>query len=140
MPGETIKIRNCIICDDARQEVGGKSFLIDVYAGAMVNPAFPLVVPTFAVYIEAMFANHDYQNVFVLISPPHGHSVTSSVGSPVHINNLQYPASLSFRFPAMQFPAEGEYQIYLHADDERVLVSTFSVVKPPIPTEKVGLM
>jgi hypothetical protein len=139
MSGDTIQIRNCIICDDARQEVGGKAFLIGVYAGAMVNPIFPLVVPKFAVYIEAMFAKHDYQNVFVLISTPHGHSFNSSMG-PVHVPNLQYPASLSFRFPGMQFPAEGDYQIYLHADDERFLVSTFSVVKPPIPAEKLGLV
>ena len=105
-----------------------------VYAGAMVNPIFPLIVPTFAVYIEAMFPKHDYQNVFVLISAPPNHSSNSSMGA-VHIPNLQYPAALSFRFANMQFPIEGDYQIYLHADDERFLVSTFSVLKPPIATE-----
>jgi hypothetical protein len=95
MSGE-IKILNCIVCDDARQEVGGKTLLIGVYAGAMFNPVVPFTVPTFAIYIEAKFSKKHYQHVLAQVVAPNGHQVSSPMG-PVHIGNQNYPASLSFR-------------------------------------------
>jgi len=120
-------IKAAIICDDGRQEIGGKPFLIGVYASSILVNRFPVVLPTFAVYIEVQPQKEKYNNAFATIKHPNGQILKSAEG-PASFPYPAFPGLLLFKYLNVAFPIEGKYEIYLQMDSDPVLATTFVVL------------
>ena len=117
-----------VICDDMRQEVGGKSILIGVYAGGILFETLPVVVPTLSIYMEVQPKKPSYERVFSFIKSPSGEEYKSNEG-PAAFAYAKYNGPLYFRFPTFTINEEGHYGIYLVMDSAPILARTFSVIK-----------
>ena len=59
---------NTTFCDDIRHEVSGKISLIGVYAGHMLVPAFPLVLPQLCLVISVLTpVEHPFQKLILRV-------------------------------------------------------------------------
>ena len=118
-----------LICDDARTEVGGKPFLIGVYAGTMVTTEIPVVLQTFCVYAEIKSpSKKEYAKVSALIRAPGGIEYRSAEG-PSLFPYQQYNSPHFFKFGQVVFVEEGSYKIFIMMDSDPIFARAFDLVK-----------
>src|SRR5260370_17188032 len=63
----SFKFRYFIVCDDIRQESGGKSTLVGVYDGNLVLPFFPIVTNKLVFRVSVMLLKDDSKEFTVKI-------------------------------------------------------------------------
>jgi hypothetical protein len=78
MPGPTISIRHCVLCDDVRLEVGGKETIVGVYTAGMTVPTIPWI-GLVSVWMAVIWSGDGQLELEVRVSDP-TNQVIGSVG------------------------------------------------------------
>lgn len=132
---ESFEFRSLLVCDEIRQEVGGKQLIIGAYAGVIVLPFLPYV-GRLTLRFEVKAHRNFYQSVACTVFNP-DKSVFFHEDTPYPVQYPQYPLSFYFTDMFPNFPSEGEYSVHLKMDSDPRPVGSFEIIssanvpKPP---------
>jgi len=124
---ETFVFRSVIICDEVREEVGGKQFLIGVYSGVVLLPYAPYWTAQLSFRFEVAPKLSHYDHVDCTILRPNS-SIFVHETKALDVRFPNYPMNLEFILSGLNFEQVGEYTILLAMDGTPHLVSTFMVI------------
>jgi hypothetical protein len=120
MEGNKIKpkLSFTILCDDVRQEMGGKFSLMGLFEGIYAN-SFPTLHPRFAIVSEWTGGRGEFV-VRIRLLAPDQHQVISESESRLNLSyETQRHRDISIRFNST-FKVPGTYWIEMLLDGERV--------------------
>ncbi len=118
-----------ILCDDVRQELGGKFSLMGLFESIYAN-AFPAVHPRFAIVNEWTGGKGEFKVKIRLLSTNKQEVLSESEAALSLFSETQRHRDISVRFNTT-FNTPGTYWIEMLLDDERV-----SLV--PLPLQMVS--
>ncbi len=120
MAGSKIKPRlsYTILCDDVRQEMGGKFSLMGLFESIYAN-AFPAVHPRFAIVNEWTGGKGDFKVTIRLLTSDKRTVLSESEARISLYSETQRHRDISVRFNST-FSTPGTYWIEMLVDDERV--------------------
>jgi hypothetical protein len=107
-----------LLCDDVRQEVGGKFSLMGLFESIYAN-SFPAVHPRFAIVNEWTGGKGEFTVKIKLLSPGKEEVLSESETKISLFNETQRHRDISVRFNTT-FNAPGAYWIETLLDGERV--------------------
>jgi hypothetical protein len=123
-----------LMCDDVRQEVGGKAILIGVYSPDMVLQSIPAMVPTLAFY---QCFESDRPGTFTIRMHIEVMETGQRVLEGMGMMNIPKPG-LGFglmKFANVPLPAFGSYSLVVQIEGEREpIIWTFNVY----PQQQLG--
>ena len=112
------KLNYTLLCDDVRQEVGGKFSLMGLFESIYAN-VFPAVHPRFAIVNEWIGGKGDFTVKIKLLSPNRETVLSESETKISLFSETQRHRDISVRFNTT-FPAPGTYWVETLLDGERV--------------------
>lgn len=112
------KLNYTILCDDVRQELGGKFSLMGLFESIYAN-AFPAVHPRFAIVNEWTGGKGDFKLRIRLLSPNKQEILSESEAVLKLFSETQRHRDISVRFNTT-FNTPGAYWVEMLLDDERV--------------------
>lgn len=107
-----------ILCDDVRQEMGGKFSLMGLFESIYAN-TFPAVHPRFAIVNEWTGGKGEFKVRVRLLAPDREQVISESEAAIVLFSETQRHRDISIRFNT-KFAVPGTYWIETLLDDERV--------------------
>ncbi len=107
-----------LLCDDVRQELGGKFSLMGLFESIYAN-AFPAVHPRFAIVNEWTGGKGEFLVRIRLLSPDKKETLSESESKISLFSETQRHRDISVRFNTT-FPVQGTYWIEALVDGERV--------------------
>ena len=107
-----------ILCDDVRQEMGGKFSLMGLFESIYAN-AFHAVHPRFAIVNEWTGGKGEFKVRVRLLAPDREQVISESEAAIVLFSETQRHRDISIRFNTT-FAVPGTYWIETLLDDERV--------------------
>ncbi len=107
-----------ILCDDVRQEMGGKVSLMGLFENIYAN-VFPAVHPRFAIVNEWTGGKGEFTVKMRLLTPDHEQSISESEVAITLFSETQRHRDISIRFNT-SFAVPGTYWIETLLDGERV--------------------
>ncbi len=107
-----------ILCDDVRQEMGGKVSLMGLFENIYAN-VFPAVHPRFAIVNEWTGGRGEFTVKMRLLTPDHEQSISESEVAITLFSETQRHRDISIRFNT-SFAVPGTYWIETLLDGERV--------------------
>jgi hypothetical protein len=111
-------LRYTILCDDVRQEMGGKFSLMGLFESIYAN-VFPAVHPRFAIVNEWTGGKGEFTVRMRLLSPDREQVISESEGTITLFSETQRHRDISIRFNTT-FAVPGTYWIETLLDGERV--------------------
>ena len=114
-----------IICDDVRQELGGKFSLMGLFETISAQ-TFPVVHPRFAIMNEWTGGRGEFQSRVRLLAPDRRTVVFESESRFSLYSENQRHRDISVRFNTT-FPAPGTYWIEMMIDNEQVGLQPLNV-------------
>lgn len=114
-----------LLCDDVRQEIGGKFSLMGLFESIYAN-AFPAVHPRFAIVNEWIGGLGEFTVRIRLLSPDRGTVISESEAVIKLYSETQRHRDISIRFNT-PFKAPGTYWIETTVDGERAGLTPLSV-------------
>jgi hypothetical protein len=114
-----------IICDDVRQELGGKFSLMGLFE-TVSAPSFPVVHPRFAIVNEWAGGRGEFHCRVRLLAPDRKTVLSESESRFALFNEAQRHRDISVRFNTT-FPAPGTYWIEMIIDDEQAALVPLTV-------------
>ncbi len=125
----TKKIRpslvHTIICDDVRQEIGGKFSLMGLFETISAQ-TFPVVHPRFAIVNEWTGGRGEFQSRVRLLAPDRMTVLTESESRFTLYSETQRHRDISVRFNTT-FPAPGTYWLEMQIDGEQIALVPVTV-------------
>lgn len=118
-----------IVCDDVRQELGGKFSLMGLFESIYAN-AFPAVHPRFAIVNEWTGGEGEFRAGIRLLSTNKQEVLSESEASISLFSETQRHRDISVRFNTT-FPTPGTYWIEMLIDNERITLV-------PLPVQMVS--
>ncbi len=112
------KLSYSILCDDVRQELGGKFSLMGLFENIYAN-SFPAVHPRFAIVNEWTGGRGDFRLRVRLLGTNKKDVLSESESVLSLYNETQRHRDISVRFNTT-FPVPGTYWIQILLDDEQV--------------------
>ena len=114
--GNDFKATSVIICDDIRREASGKEILIGVYAGVILLPALPTLLPTLSTRIEFTTSLSRADDLAVELRDPDGEVVFSVHGhmDMIGTDGIQL---ISVVCNGVQFTKEGKHTLVFGRKD-----------------------
>lgn len=116
MAGKAPKIRNALICDDVRQEVNGKHFLIGVYSGDILVPEFPAALALSA-YLEIDAPTVGEQELHIRFCGPDG--PLSGIRGAIEVQDTRHALALPTPRLPVALDRECEIAVEVSFDDKR---------------------
>ena len=107
-----------ILCDDVRQEMGGKFSLMGLFESIYAN-SFPAVHPRFAIVNEWTGGKGEFKVRVKLLAPDREQVISESEAAIALFSETQRHRDISIRFNT-KFAVPGTYWIETLLDDERV--------------------
>jgi len=107
-----------IICDDVRQELGGKFSLMGLFETISAQ-AFPIVHPRFAILNEWTGGRGEFLSRVRLLAPDRKTVLSESESRFSLYNETQRHRDISVRFNTA-FPAPGTYWLEMLIDGEQI--------------------
>ena len=107
-----------ILCDDVRQEMGGKFSLMGLFESIYAS-VFPAVHPRFAIVNEWTGGKGEFTSKMRLLTPDRGQVISESESSITLFNETQRHRDISVRFNTT-FAVPGTYWIETLLDGERI--------------------
>jgi len=107
-----------ILCDDVRQEMGGKFSLMGLFESIYAN-VFPAVHPRFAIVNEWTGGKGEFTTRMRLLTPDREQVISESESSITLFSETQRHRDISIRFNTT-FTVPGTYWIETLLDGERV--------------------
>lgn len=114
-----------LLCDDVRQELGGKFSLMGLFESIYAN-AFPAVHPRFAIVNEWSGGIGEFTVRIRLLTPEREHVISESEAVIKLYSETQRHRDISIRFNT-PFKIPGTYWIETFVDGERVGLTPLSV-------------
>jgi hypothetical protein len=114
-----------IICDDVRQELGGKFSLMGLFETISAQ-AFPVVHPRFAVMNEWTGGRGEFSSRVRLLAPDRTTVLSEADSSFALYSETQHHREISVRFNTT-FPSPGTYWIEMLLDGVRVALVPLTV-------------
>lgn len=127
------KIILATLCDDVRQEIGGKKSLMGIFSQFVVND-FRAPLPPFCLYAVLGFDESGVHSVSVEFRRVEGTQIFKADGN--HTLEQQDPATqqyhaiINLRFNNMRLPGTGRYEFALQCDGHHVGAIPINVVQP----------
>jgi len=118
-----------ILCDDVRQELGGKFSLMGLFETISAG-AFPAVHPRFAIMNEWSGGQGEFTAKIRLLGPDRKTVLSESEATFALFNENQHHRDISLRFNTA-FPSPGTYWIEMLLDNEQIAVL-------PLPVQQVS--
>jgi len=121
------RVRNVVLCDDVRMEIGGKPFLIGVYTDAIVIETSLPVTPSMGVYVLVKAEKQIYENSLLLVRDPDGKEVHRLDTGRTEFPFPQFMGGLIFRLSNVPINAEGRYTLQLGMGEPPEDIFSFQV-------------
>ena len=118
-----------ILCDDVRQEMGGKFSLMGLFETISAG-SFPAVHPRFAIMNEWTGGRGEFTAKIRLLAPDRKTVISESEAKLTLFNETQHHRDISVRFNTT-FPAPGTYWIEMLLDNEQTALV-------PLPVQQVN--
>ena len=118
-----------ILCDDVRQEMGGKFSLMGLFMTISAT-AFPAVHPRFAIMNEWSGGQGEFTARIRLLAPDRKTVISESEAKLALFNETQHHRDISLRFNTT-FPAPGTYWIEMLLDNEQIALV-------PLPVQQIS--
>jgi hypothetical protein len=118
-----------ILCDDVRQETGGKFSLMGLFESISAG-AFPALHPRFAIVNEWTGGRGEFQMKIRLLAPDRKTVLSESEAKLTLFNETQRHRDISVRFNT-SFPAPGTYWLEMLLDNDQVAMV-------PLPVQQMG--
>lgn len=112
------RLNYTILCDDVRQELGGKFSLMGLFESIYAN-AFPAVHPRFAIVNEWTGGKGDFKLKIRLLTPNKQEVLSESEAVLKLFSETQRHRDISVRFNT-SFNSPGTYWVEMLLDDERI--------------------
>ena len=110
-----------LLCDDVRQEMGGKFSLMGLFESIYAN-VFPAIHPRFAIVNEWSGGKGDFMVKIRLLSPNKEEVLSESEARISLFNETQRHRDISVRFNTT-FSSPGTYWIETLLDEERISIT-----------------
>lgn len=117
-----------ILCDDVRQEVGGKISLMGLFE-TISSPSFPMMHPRFAIMNEWTGGRGDFSSLIRILAPDQRSILSESETRFTLYQEPQRHREISFRLNTT-FPAPGTYWVEMLIDGARAALV-------PLPIQQV---
>ena len=118
-----------ILCDDVRQEMGGKFSLMGLFETISAGN-FPAVHPRFAIMNEWTGGRGEFTAKIRLLAPDRKTVISESEAKLTLFNETQHHRDISVRFNTT-FPAPGTYWIEMLLDNEQTALV-------PLPVQQIN--
>jgi hypothetical protein len=118
-----------IICDDVRQELGGKFSLMGLFE-SISSASFPALHPRFAVVNEWTGGRGEFSAKIRLLSPDRSTVISESESKITLFNETQRHRDIAIRFNT-SFPVPGTYWVEMTLDNEQAGLV-------PLPVQQVS--
>ena len=107
-----------ILCDDVRQEIGGKFSLMGLFETISAG-TFPAIHPRFAIVNEWSGGRGEFQMKIRLLAPDRKTVLSESEASFALFNETQRHRDISVRFNTA-FPSPGTYWLEMLLDNDQI--------------------
>lgn len=114
-----------ILCDDVRQELGGKYSLMGLFEAIYAN-TFPAVHPRFAVVNEWTGGKGDFKLRIRLLSPDRSQVISESESKVSFFSETQRHRDISIRFNTT-FKIPGTYWIEVLLNEDQIALTALPV-------------
>jgi hypothetical protein len=114
-----------IICDDVRQELGGKVSLMGLFETISAQ-TYPVIHPRFAVVNEWTGGRGEFRCQIRLLAPDRKKVLSESESAFTLVSETQRHRDISIRFNTT-FPAPGTYWIEMLIDGEQIAMIPLSL-------------
>ena len=118
-----------ILCDDIRQEMGGKFSLMGLFETISAG-TFPAVHPRFAIMNEWSGGRGEFTARIRLLAPDRKTVISESEAKLALFNEAQHHRDISLRFNTT-FPAPGTYWFEMLLDNEQIALV-------PLPVQQIN--
>jgi len=118
-----------ILCDDVRQEMGGKFSLMGLFETISAG-TFPAVHPRFAIMNEWSGGRGEFKASIRLLAPDRKTVISESEAKLALFNETQHHRDISLRFNTT-FPAPGTYWI-------EMLLDNVQIALVPLPVQQIN--
>jgi hypothetical protein len=118
-------LAHTILCDDVRQEVGGKFSLMGLFEGISAQ-SFPVTHPRFAIWNEWTGGRGEFTARIRLLAPDRRTVLSESASRFSLFSESQRHRDISVRFNTV-FPAPGTYWIEMAIDGEEAAMVALPV-------------
>jgi hypothetical protein len=119
------KLNYTILCDDVRQEMGGKFSLMGLFESIYAN-SFPAVHPRFAIVNEWIGGKGDFKLTIRLLGPNKKEVLSESDSTMNLFSEAQRHRDIAVRFNTT-FSAPGTYWIEMLLDGEQAALVPLSL-------------
>jgi hypothetical protein len=118
--------RSVLICDEVREEAGGKQIIIGTYAGVILLPFLPFI-GRITLRFEVKANESHFEHVECTILRPNG-SIFSHETKPLDVRYPEFPTSIVFPLIGLNFEHAGEYTVLLAMDGTPQIAGNFSII------------
>lgn len=126
---EAFRCRNVLICDEIREEVGGKQLIIGAYSGVILIPFLPFFAPKITVRFEIKVAKAHYDHAECTVLRPNG-SIFYHDARTFDLRYPEFSTTIVFVLGGLTFEHTGDYTMLLAMDSAPMAVGDFSIVTP----------
>jgi hypothetical protein len=126
---DTFQFRSLVICDEIREEVGGKQLIIGAYSGVILVPFVPFYARQLTLRFEIKPTKTTYDHVACTILRPN-QSIFYHHDMPYRASYSIFPLAISFVVTGETFEQTGDYNVLLAMDGSPELVGNFTIVTP----------
>jgi hypothetical protein len=124
---DNFEIHSFLICDEVRNEVGGKQIIIGAYAGLMLVPFLPFMGTMLSLRFEVTAYKPTIDHAACTVLRPNG-SIFYHHDMPFTVHYPRLPFPIVFMIPVPNFEHEGDYAVLLAMDSSPARVGTFKIV------------
>jgi hypothetical protein len=123
------KLVHTVLCDDVRQETGGKFSLMGLFETISAG-TFPALHPRFAIMNEWSGGRGEFQTKIRLLAPDRKKVLSESEAKFALFNEAQRHRDISVRFNT-SFPVPGTYWLEILLDNDQVAMV-------PLPVQQIS--
>jgi len=119
------KLSYTLLCDDVRQELGGKFSLMGLFEN-IYSGSFPAIHPRFAIVNEWVGGKGEFVAKIRLLGPDKEQVLSESESKLVLYSETQRHRDIAVRFNTT-FPVPGAYWVEILLDNERISLVSLAV-------------
>ncbi len=118
-----------IICDDARQEMGGKISLMGVYSGDIIVNKIPALLPTLSFVVFLVGIKKDFNNIKVILTFTDTKPLEINVSNPTNSGTGQ-DTNLVFSMAPLKIEAPGKaiFEVFFDDEDKPSIQHKFAIL------------
>jgi len=117
-----------ILCDDVRQEVGGKMSLMGIYSKDIIVNKVPVILPFINLVVLLEDIKEPFNKIFVSVSIPNSDPINISYPAPPELakgKNINFVVGIS-PFRITDF-GPGKFEIRFSESEKASIVHNFSI-------------